>query len=395
VETCERRKSEKACNIVVGLLLAAAAAFALNPRAGAAPPTPGSAYFWGDFGEDGHASPSVDSPTPVFDIPGTIKQIVATNAATYALLTDGTVWAFGANNYGELGQGTTSAYTTTPVRVPLPPIAALPTSMPYATALAIDTTHHIWGWGDNKGGELCLGNTTMQPSPVQLPVSGVNLATGAGGHASYVANGALESCGMNDYGQLGNGSNSGSTTPVGVSLSGVVGLFSSFADTAALLSDGTFWDWGNNAYGQLGDGNTTNSAVPVEVTTNVKAAAVGGNNWQDGQTFVTFSNGITAAWGTDAYGQLCTGRTEPVVSSPIVVTPPVGVTWTTWVSGGSTSYPVDAKGNLWVCGYNRTGEAGLGTIGGSVVTPTEVMANVEGVSSASRNVAAVVERFHQ
>jgi alpha-tubulin suppressor-like RCC1 family protein len=380
-------------NLVLGLFLAAWAIFAFTAHAGA--DTPQWLYSWGDFGEDGHASPNVDSPTLVHSVPGTIQQIVATNAATYLLLTNGQVWAFGANDLGELGQGSTSAYTMTPVQVPLPPIVSLPTSMPYATAFAIDTNGHIWGWGSNKGGELCLGNTAMHTSPVQLPLAGVTVATGAGGHASYLTNGSLESCGMNDYGQLGNGSSaSRSTTPVGVGLAGVVGLFSSYADTGALLSDGTYWDWGNNAYGQLGDGNTSNSAVPVEAATNVVTAAVGGNNWQDGQTFVTLSNGVTEAWGADAYGQLCTGQTASIVSRPVVVRSPAGVNWTTWDSGGSTSYPVDSNGNLWVCGYNRTGEAGLGSMGGSIVTPARVMSNVQAVSSTSRNVAALVLHFH-
>jgi alpha-tubulin suppressor-like RCC1 family protein len=380
-------------HVVLVLLLAASTAFVFNSQAGAA--TPQWLYSWGDFGEDGHASPSVDSPTLVHGVPGTIQQIVATNAATYLLLTDGQVWTFGANDYGELGQGSTGPYTKTPVQVPLPPIASLPTSMPYATAFAIDTTGHIWGWGSNKGGELCLGNTAMKTSPVELPLSAVTTATGAGEHASYVANGTLESCGLSDYGQLGNGSFSRSTTPVDVQLTGVVGLYSSFADTGALLSNGTYWDWGNNAYGQLGDGNITNSAVPVEVATNVAAAAVGGNNWQDGQTFVTLSNGATEAWGADAYGQLCTGHTASSVPNPVVVNSPAGVNWTTWDSGGSTSYPVDSNRNLWVCGFNRGGEAGLGTKGGNIVTPTKVMSNVEAVSSTSRNVAALVEQFHQ
>jgi alpha-tubulin suppressor-like RCC1 family protein len=384
----------KARQLVAGLLLVVAATFALSASAGAAPTQQQSLYSWGDFGEDGHASPSVDSPSFVKGIPGTIRQIVATNAATYVLLTNGTVWAYGANDYGELGQGYTGAVSMTPVQVRLPPIASLPTSMPYATAFAIDTSGHVWGWGSNKGGELCLRNKAMYLSPVQLPLFAVTAVTGAGEHASYLVNGTLESCGMNDYGQLGNGSNSGSTTPVAVALSGVVGLYSSFADTGALLSDGSFWDWGNNAYGQLGDGSTSNSGVPVKVATNVTAAAVGGNNWQDGQTFVTFSNGTTEAWGADAYGQLCTGREQSAVTSPVVVVAPAGVRWVTWVSGGSTTYPLDSNANLWACGFNRNGEAGLGTTGASVVTPAEVMSSVSAVSSTSRNVAAVVERVH-
>jgi alpha-tubulin suppressor-like RCC1 family protein len=348
-----------------------------------------TAYAWGDFGEDGHASPAVDTPTVVSGIPGTIKEVVATNSATYFLLTDETVWAIGANGLGELGQGDTSGYTTTPVHIPLPPIASLPADMPFATGLAIDTTGHVWGWGDNEGGDLCLDNKNDYLSPAQLPFTNVTLATGAGGHASYLSNAQLYSCGKGDYGQLGNGSFKGSTTAVPVSLSGVVGLYSSYADTAALLSDGTYWDWGNNLYGQLGDRSRSNSPVPVEVATHVATANVGGNDFQDGQTFVTLSNGTTETWGANAYGQLCLGNKKPVYAHPVVVTAPAGVTWTSWVSGGSTTYPIDSNGNLWACGDNETGEAGTGTMGGPIVTPTEILSGVTAVSSTSRNVVAV------
>jgi alpha-tubulin suppressor-like RCC1 family protein len=223
-------------------------------------------YAWGDFGEHGAVSPQVDAPTVIHGIRGTVAQVVASNSATYVLLTNGQVWAFGANGFGELGQGYVSSYTMTPVQVPLPPIASLPSSMPYATGLAISATGRIYGWGSNNGGELCKGSVSEFTKPVQLPFANVTLATGAGQHASYLSNGTLYSCGMGGYGQLGNGAFTQSLSPVRVALEGIVGLYSSYADTAALLSDGSYYDWGNNSAGQLGDNApaNANSDVPVE-----------------------------------------------------------------------------------------------------------------------------------
>jgi alpha-tubulin suppressor-like RCC1 family protein len=125
------------------------------------------------------------------------------------------------------------------------------------------------------------------------------------------------------------------------------------------------------------------------VANDVVAAAVGGNDWLDGQTFVTLSDGSIEAWGQDAFGQLCLGYEQNAVTGPVIVTPPPGVTWTRWASGGSRSYPLDANGNLWACGDNKSGEAGVGYMGGNVVTPTEVLSGVSAVSSTSRNVSAV------
>ncbi len=232
----------------------------------------------------------------------------------------------------------------------------------------------------------------MRLHPKLLPFSDVTAATGAGQHASFVADGQLYSCGSGKDGERGTGNNASSTRPVPVALSGVSQLFSSYADTAALLDNGTWWDWGNNSYGQLGIGTQTNEVrFPCRSPSGDPSlsGAVGGNTAKDGQTFVTLSNDTIMAWGSDLYGQLCDGRTTPAVPSPELITAPAGSTWSGESSGGGTSYMLDTKKRLWACGENNDGEAGVGSIGGNVVTPTIVLSNVNQVSSTSRNVAAV------
>ncbi len=386
-----------ACVATIGALVGVAAA---TPTGAQPSPTSQTLYNWGDFGEKGPVSPKVDTPTPIIGLPGTVEQVDTSNAATYVLVevgSVGTVYAFGANDVGELGDGTTTSSFTTPVQVQFPPdvsIAWLPSPMPYSTGLAVDTLGHVWGWGNNSSGSLCLGDADVRLSPTLLPFSDVTAATGAGRHASYLAGGQLYSCGSGKDGELGTGSTASSTRPVPVALSGVSELFSSYADTAALLDNGTWWDWGNNSYGQLGIGTRKNSNVPVSVSVggSVVSGTVGGNTAKDGQTFVTLSNGTIMAWGSDLYAQLCDGHTRPAVVSPERITPPVASTWRSFSSGGGTTYMLDTKMRLWACGENNEGEAGVGSIGGNVVTPTIVLTNVSQVSSTSRNVAAVQEQ---
>ena len=140
--------------------------------------------------------------------------------------------------------------------------------MPFDGALAIDSQGHVWGWGLNAIGDLCLsGLTELRPS--ELPLSDVTLATGARTHSLFDSGGKVYACGAGEYGVLGTGSTTSSSTPVPVvGLPGtarVTALTSSWEGSGALLSNGTYYDWGYNAAGQLGNGTTTDSAVPVRV----------------------------------------------------------------------------------------------------------------------------------
>ena len=380
------RSLTKAAFLVVLLVGAGAATSA--PALGAPSPVP---YGWGSFktGPGG----VVATPTAIGGVPGTIVQLDAANSATYALTKSGTVWAWGFNGQGQLGDGTTSHGTsTTPVQVEFPAsvtVSSLPSPMPAGTAMAIDSHGNAWGWGSNSAGQLCLGNTTQEDKPVELPFAGVTAATGAGDHASYVSNGHLFSCGGNRDGELGDGNTGASLIPVPVSLSNVVSVYSSWSNTAALLSDGEFWIWGLNNLGQLGNGTRVNSDSPVEVELRspVTQASVGGNTRGDGQTIVQLADGTVRGWGADRYGQLCDGRQRRARKTPETLH--LSVALASFASSGNTSYLLDTSGNVWACGDNRKGEIGNGQEGGPVLVPTEVLSGVTTISGTSYNVAAL------
>src|SRR6202034_2490581 len=119
---------------------------------------------WGTFFGGSSTFPPEDmtSPPASLTLRGRVAEVATSNSSQYALLTNGSVYAWGLGNAGQLGDGATTNSFTTPVRVRFPAgvkIASLPVDvMPFDTALAVDTRGYVWGWGDNQGGELCLGN---------------------------------------------------------------------------------------------------------------------------------------------------------------------------------------------------------------------------------------------
>lgn len=361
--------------------------------------TPTTVYSWGYFGSAGQLSPSVDRPTAVPGFPTDVVQIATSNSDTYALTSTGQVWAVGANQYGELGDGSTTNSFTTAVQVQFPAgvtITSLANPEPYDTAIAMDSTGHAWGWGVNDGGELCLGSATKETSPVELmALSGVTLATGAGAHAIYYAGGTLYGCGDNSHGALGTGNTTSSFTPVKTtglpSSLTVTAVTSSYEGSGALLSDGSYWDWGLNDLGQLGNGTETNATTPFHVSLPASVAEVsqGGSANHDGQTLAVLSNGAIYGWGSDEYGQLCNAMETAAVTLPEVITPPSGVTWTSAYSGGKTTFAIDSNGNLWGCGYNKEGQVGYGKLTLRRLFPKVILSQVSQVSATANNGAAL------
>ena len=229
-------------------------------------------YRFGVVGNRGAISQlQLDRPTPVPGISGQVVQIATSNSDGYALTSSGAVWAWGVASYGELGNGEHPAYSTGAVKVEFPSgvrISSLANPMPFDGALAIDSQGHVWGWGLNALGDLCLSGL-MELRPSELPLSNVTLATGARTHSLFSSEGKVYACGSGEYGVLGTGSTASSSTPVPVvglpSTGHVTALTSSWEGSGALFSNGDYFNWGYNAAGQLGNGSTADSAVPVHV----------------------------------------------------------------------------------------------------------------------------------
>jgi alpha-tubulin suppressor-like RCC1 family protein len=240
----------------------------------------GTVWAWGnnaagDLG-DGSTSPS-GTPVQVTGLTG-VTQIAAGLQWGLALRSDGTVWAWGYNAAGELGNGTTDD-SSVPVRVTgLSQVTKIAAGGQDGMAVAtrgITTLSTVYAWGDNSAGQIGDGTYRERPVPVPVPVNVPSVAAIAvGGQFAMVlgTDGTLWDWGANNYGQLGIG-----TTYVHIQPVQARGLDSGLVQIAAgglfameLHSDGTVAAWGQNGAGELGDGTTTGlqgaNPVPVPVT---------------------------------------------------------------------------------------------------------------------------------
>jgi alpha-tubulin suppressor-like RCC1 family protein len=279
-----------------------------------------------------------------------IIQIAANNANSMALRSDGTVWSWGGNWSGQIGDGTTTQRNS-PVQVSgLTGMTAISVGFGHNMALKNDGT--VWAWGDNERGQLGDGTTTQRTTPVQ--VSGLTnvIAIGAGANESYAlkADGTVWAWGWDNYGQLGDGTTTNTTSPIQVhGLTNVVSIVSGGCFCYALKADGTVWSWGLNNCGQLGIGTTTNMGIPTQLIglTNITAVSSG---YEHGAALK--NDGTVYMWGRNDNYEFGTGvnmyKTTPV-QARIDTAPPADATFnvSTTTPTNSTvtvtvNYPTDA-----------------------------------------------------
>ncbi len=284
----------------------------------------GRVAAWGSP-QSGRLGNGTTGPTPTWPVFATgITTAVAVEAGeTYGLvlLADGTVRGFGANNAGQLGDGTSGTDRLTPVAVSsLTSVAGVSAGGSFSLAVKTDGT--AWSWGTNTSGQLGTGTTTARTTPGAVSgISGVT-SVAAGGSTSYflLSDGTVRAVGLhnNGYtitGMLGDGSVVGmATTPVTVSgLTSVVQIAAGQSHAIAVKGDGTVWTWGENSLGQLGVGSTADSNVPVQVGGLPAIAAVGAGQ---SHAFAIGTDGSVWAWGVNSQYQLgdasTTNRLLPV-----------------------------------------------------------------------------------
>ena len=241
-----------------------------------------------------------------------------------AIKTDGTLWSWGNGADGRLGQGSTTNRSS-PVQVgALTNWSKISSSQRGEFCIAVKTDGTLWGWGNNGYGQIGLNSTTTpQLSPVQIGALTDWLLASSGDNGFCVAvktNGSLWSWGINNQGQLGQGDKTNRSSPVQVgalttwskvSAGGAI----SAGIASAIKTDGTLWFWGNNEHGQLGQNNRTYLSSPVQVgaLTNWASTSVGTNFCSAIKTDNTLWS-----WGYNGSGRL--GQNSTVSrSSPVQI----------------------------------------------------------------------------
>jgi len=324
----------------------------------------GTLWTWGSnfYGQLGDAT-NTDRNAPVQTSGGgnIWVAIAAGDNHTVALKSDGTLWTWGYNFYGQLGDSS-NTNRNTPVEVSGGETTWVAIAAGYVHTVAMKSDGTFLAWGYNQNGQLGDGTNIHRNTPVQVFGAGNTWVAIAAGYAHTVAlksDGTLWVWGRNDFGQLGDGTNTQRNTPVQVSGGGNtwVAIAAGWYHTVALKSDGSLWAWGYNANGQLGDGTNTDSNTPVQVfakNTQWVAIAAGGNH-----TVALKSGGSLWAWGRNDFGQLGDG-TFTDSNMPVQVSGG-GNTWVAIAAGWYHTVALKSDGTLWAWGYNGAGQLGDGT----------------------------------
>jgi alpha-tubulin suppressor-like RCC1 family protein len=248
-------------------------------------------------------------PVPITALGNSVAGVALGGQHTCALATDGSLWCWGENTDGELGDG-----TTVDQHVPVP-ITALGNSVAGVAlggqhTCARKTDGSLWCWGSNHLGQLGDGTHAGKLSPVQVTALGTavaDVALGGDYTCARKTDGTLWCWGYGHDGQLGNGTGVGSQSPVQVAALGnaVAEVALDLSHTCARKTDGSLWCWGGNGDWQLGDGTQTPTLSPIAVTalgTSVARVALG-----EGFSCALEADGSLWCWGFNWNGNLGDG----------------------------------------------------------------------------------------
>ena len=362
---------------------AVAITVALSPLAG------NTARAWGlstsgGLG-NGTTTPPVNIPVAVSGLSGDVA-VAGGYQSGYAVKYDGTVWAWGSNGSGELGNGS-NVESDIPVQVTgLTHVTAVAAGLQTVLALKADGT--VWAWGD--GGNGALGNGLMTGStniPTQVPGLSSVTAIAESTRTGYAlhANGTVSAWGDNMFGGLGDGTtNDRASAALVAGLSGATAIAAGAYSGYALVSGGTVAAWGLGTSGELGNGLHASSNSPVAVSSVTGATAIGAGA-DSGYAIVA---GGLWSWGSNNVGQLC-DNTTVYKPSPVQVSTVSGLTAV--ASNLSTVYVIGPGGTVYACGAGTNGELGNGTsVESHLLVQVSGLTKVTAVASAYNTGYAVV-----
>lgn len=287
--------------------------------------------------------------------------ITAETNHTIALKTNGTLWAWGNNVYGQLGDGT-NTNKNIPTQIGIDSNWQFISSGGGDHAFALKTDGTLWGWGDNFSGQLGDNTNNSKNIPTQIGNSTdwAIISVGSDHTIALKTNGTLWAWGKNSFGQLGDGTliNKKNPTQIGTANNWEF-ISTSNNHTIAKKTDGTLWAWGLNDNGQLGDGTSINKNIPTQINSD--------NNWQNavaggGHTIALKTDGSLWSWGLNNAGQL---GNDTSTNFGIPNDTPIQITTTTdWqniYAGANHTIALKTDGTFWAWGNNYSGQYGDGT----------------------------------
>jgi alpha-tubulin suppressor-like RCC1 family protein len=375
-------------------------------------------FAWGNnfFGQLGDSSAVINRLGPVHTLRlAGVKSLIGGEDFSLALLADGTVWAWGGNGAGQLGNGTTSGRLLPNQITGLSGIVSITSGTQHSLALRSDGA--VFGWGLNNQGQIGDGTSgNIRTGPVQVVGVGgegflcniVGVAAGNNFSLALRSDGRVFAWGNNSIGQLGN-NNAPAGSPVPVSVVGVggAGLLQSITEVSsgaghslARRRDGTVLAWGNNGNGQLGNNNApTSSPFPVQVRGVGGAGRLSGIKSVLASQFFSLalgSGGTVFAWGSNAQGQL--GNNNPPTSQfvPVQVLGPGGEGLLTNIkslaAGFNFCLALRSDGRVFAWGSNDSGQLGNnGTASQSnVPEPVTTISDVVSIGAGGFHSLAVV-----
>jgi alpha-tubulin suppressor-like RCC1 family protein len=283
------------------------------------------------------------------------------NNTITAIKTDGTLWGWGDNQSGALGDNTI-ANKSSPVQTVAGGTTWKQNTIGSTHVAAIKTDGTLWLWGYNSTGTLGDNTVVAKSSPIQTVAGGTNWKLVSGGSAHTAAiktDGTLWIWGNSALGQLGDGTIVAKSSPVQTIAGGTnwrqvsAGIY----HTAAIKTDGTLWLWGHNNYGTLGDNTITHRSSPVQTIS-------GGNNWRlvsagHNMNAAIKTDGTLWTWGRNGSGSL--GDNTTVWRSSPVQTVAGGTNWRLVSAGNYWIEAIKADGTLWTWGDNLYGQLGDNT----------------------------------
>lgn len=295
----------------------------------------------------------------------TWKQVSAGSYNGAAIKTDGTLWGWGDNQSGQVGNNVIDTDYSSPVQVgALTNWKQLASSVYNTFATKTDGT--LWAWGDNMRYQLGIGSTdTFLKATVPIQVGTLTnwrlVSCGYRNVAAIKTDGTLWTWGMNQYGQIGNSTYWNVNSSIAYSSPNQVGALTDWRNVgigyqfmAGIKTNGTIWSWGYNNNGALGNNTTVNYSSPIQIGSSTDWKNISLTNYN---IAAIKTNGTIWTWGPNGYGQLGNGTTLNY-SSPIQVG--LLTNWKNVYAGRYYTAAIKTDGTLWMWGANDYGQLGVG-----------------------------------